>query len=148
MKEEQLQVFIEGTKYFFSTFAGQQVDVGVPYLVSSDTKVAFDYTGIIGIAGARKGCVYFSAPGRLLAKLLQALGEEDLEDDNLCDVVGEVANTVSGNARRDLGPEFVISVPVIVKGQLEDIKLPREIRSFVIPITWGQDKAALVICLE
>jgi len=64
--------------------------------------------------GARKGIVYFTAPRGMLTVLLMRMQETDTSDENIKDLVGEVANTISGNARRDFGKNFVISVPVII----------------------------------
>ena len=48
------------------------------------------------------GCVYFSAPRLLMCELLLQMQEPDTCEQNLLDAVGEVANTISGNARRHL----------------------------------------------
>ncbi len=84
----------------------------------------------------------------MLTHLLTCLGETEISSENHCDVVGEVANTISGNARKSFGREFMISVPVVIQGEPERIKLPKDIRSFVIPLTWHHNDAALVINLE
>jgi chemotaxis protein CheX len=42
----------------------------------------------------------------------------------------------------------MISVPIVIGGEPEQIKLPKDILSFVIPINWRQNDAALVISLE
>jgi chemotaxis protein CheX len=63
------------------------------------------------------------------------------------DLVGEVANTISGNARRDLGKGFVISVPKVVANASDPFVVPHE-RSFVIPINWRTHAAKLVVCLQ
>ena len=38
----------------------------------------------------------------MLTVMLMKMNESDVSHDYLCDVVGEVANTISGNVRRDL----------------------------------------------
>ena len=53
---------------------------------------------MIGISGARKGIVYFTAPRGMLTVLLMRMQETDSSDENIKDLVGEVANTISGNA--------------------------------------------------
>jgi chemotaxis protein CheX len=62
--------------------------------------------------------------------------------------VGEVANTISGNARRDYGKEFVISVPEVVSGASDEVELPSGTRPYVIPINWRSHAARLVVCLR
>ncbi len=148
MAEQNLQVFIDAVLNYFECTTGNAVKVGTPFLEDNSQPTAFDCTGIIGISGPRRGCVYFSAPRALLRHLLLSIGEDDTAQDNLLDIVGEVANTIAGNARSRFGPEFMISVPVIVQGAPESIQLPRNLRSYVIPIYWKAYSAAVVICLE
>jgi chemotaxis protein CheX len=148
MDEKDLQVFIDGTMHYFQHCSKESAVVGTPYLLDTSNTICYDYTGIIGISGKRKGCVYFTAPSIMLIHLLTSMGEPDISSENCCDVVGEVANTISGNARKSFGQEFMISVPIVIGGEPERIKLPKDIRSFVIPMTWRQNNAALVISLE
>jgi chemotaxis protein CheX len=72
-----------------------------------------------------------------------------MSHENLCDLVGEIANTLSGNARRDFGHQFKISVPSVVTGRgtaRSNIR-PRA-RPIVIPIDWRNYHARLVVCLN
>ena len=148
MDETGLQVFIDGVKQYFTTMTELQAEVGTPFIVSNRKPVVKGYSGVIGVSGARKGSVYFTAPPILLKHLLMSHGENDVSDENICDMVGEVANTISGNARKEFGREFMISVPVVVVGDKDQIVMPRDLRSFVIPITWRNYEAALITCFE
>lgn len=148
MKEKRLQVFIDGVNNYFTQVNKYEIDVGTPYLCENTNPPACDITGVIGITGLITGCVYFTAPGDLLIHLLQTIEEPDQSLDNQMDLVGEVANTISGNARSEYGPEFNISVPFIIKGIPDEIHLPRDSRSFVIPIDWKEHTAYIVICLR
>ncbi len=148
MAEQTLQVFIDGAVRFFEHTNDKDVKVGTPYLVENVNPAAYDVTGIIGISGPYRGCVYFTAPRILLKHLLLSIGEIDTCSENLFDLVGEVANTISGNARSIFGHEFMISVPVMLEGAPSHIHLPQNSRSYVIPIYWKAYHAAVVICLE
>lgn len=148
MSEETLQIFIDGAVRFFSHTKDKEVKIGTPYLVENNSPAAYDLTGIIGISGPYRGCVYFTAPRILLKHLLLSIGETDTRNENLFDLVGEVANTISGNARSVLGHEFMISVPIMLEGAPSHIHLPKDLRSYVIPIYWKAYDAAVVICLE
>ena len=99
LKEAEIRTFIEGTTNYFETTAQQPATVGSPYLVTDGNPGAYEYTGVIGISGSRKGIVYFTAPRGMLTVLLMRMQETDTSDDNIKDLVGEVANTISGNAR-------------------------------------------------
>ena len=61
--------------------------------------------------------------------------------------MGEVANTISGNARRDFGKNFLISVPTVIAHESETVTTPNT-RAYVIPINWRTHSAKLVVCLE
>ncbi len=148
MAEQTLQVFTDGAVRFFEHTNDKDVKVGTPYLVENVNPAAYDVTGIIGISGPYRGCVYFTAPRILLKHLLLSIGEIDACSENLFDLVGEVANTISGNARSIFGHEFMISVPVMLEGAPSHIHLPQNSRSYVIPIYWKAYHAAVVICLE
>ena len=148
MSEQTLQVFIDGAVRFFEHTNDKNVKVGTPYLVENETPAAYDVTGIIGISGPYRGCVYFTAPRILLKHLLLSIGETETANEYLFDLAGEVANTISGNARSNFGHEFMISVPVMIEGAPDHIHLPHNMRSYVIPIYWKAYHAAVVICLE
>ena len=144
MKEEKLQVFLDGVqKYFAQMIAGEELVVGTPYLIENKIPSAKDFTGVIAIS-----VVYFTAPKELLERLLVLIGEKDTSEALMVDLVGEVANTIAGNARSEFGEEFEISVPIVLRGAPDEILLPRKDRSFVIPITWRNRGAAIVISLR
>ena len=148
MKEDKLRVFIEGAQNYFSQIDKEEIIVGTPYLVENNMPAAHDYTGIIGISGNNSGIVYSTAPRILLAHMLESIKEPDLSEDNMTDLVGEVANTIAGNARSEFGEQFQISVPIVIRGIPDEILLPRKDRSFVIPLEWRKHQAAIVISLR
>src|SRR5215469_14512725 len=146
-KEAEIRTFVEGTTHYFETSAQQSASVGSPYLVTDGKPGAYEYTGVIGISGARKGIVYFTAPRGMLTVLLMRMQETDCSEETIMDLVGEVANTISGNARRDFGKSFVISVPTVLAGEKPDVPQKPGTRSFVIPINWRSHSAKLVVSL-
>ena len=84
----------------------------------------------------------------MLTVLLMKMQENDFSHETMRDLVGEVANTISGNARRDFGRDFVISVPSVLAGEKPDIPAGPNVRSFVIPINWRSHSAKLVVALR
>jgi chemotaxis protein CheX len=147
LKEAEIRTFVEGTTHYFETSGQQAATVGSPYLVTDGKPGAYEYTGVIAISGARKGIVYFTAPRGMLTVLLMRMQETDCSEETILDLVGEVANTISGNARRDFGKSFVISVPTVIARDSEKVAAPHS-RSYVIPINWRAHSAKLVVCLE
>ncbi len=146
--EHEIRTFVYGTTRYFEVAAQQPATVGSPYLVTQGPPETAEYTGIINVTGRRTGIVYFTAPRGMLIVMLMKMNESDVSHDNLCDLVGEVANTISGNARRDFGKEFMISAPEVVAGSGKDVQAPAGCRPFVIPINWRSHSAKLVVCLK
>jgi chemotaxis protein CheX len=83
----------------------------------------------------------------MLTVLLMKMQENDFSHETMRDLVGEVANTISGNARRDFGRDFVISVPSVLSGERPEIPQKPGARSFVIPINWRSHSAKLIVSL-
>ena len=115
LQEQELKTFVEGTTNYFEIAAQQPASIGSPYL-SETPPAVHDYTGVINISGKREGVVYFTAPRAMLTVLLMKMQENDFSHETMRDLVGEVANTISGNARRDFGRDFVTSVPSVLAG--------------------------------
>ena len=97
--EHEIRTFVYGTTRYFEVAAQQPASVGSPYLVTQGAPDVAEYTGIINVSGRRNGIVYFTAPRGMLIVMLMKMNESDVCHDNLCDLVGEIANTISGNAR-------------------------------------------------
>ena len=148
MKEQKLQIFVSIITNYFKQFGDEELIVDTPYLLENQQPKVHDYTGVIGISGVQKGVVYFSATSDLLHSILDSMGETDKSEDNLVDLVGEVANTIAGNARNEFGPEFHISVPFVCKGSPQSIILPKNGRSFIIPVSWRSQIGEIVVCLQ
>jgi chemotaxis protein CheX len=148
LQEQELKTFVDGTTNYFEVAAQQPATVGSPYLVTDGVPAMHEYTGVINVSGRREGIVYFTAPKAMLTVLLMKMQENDFSHENMRDLVGEVANTISGNARRDFGNEFVISVPSVLAGERAELPLIPGARSFVIPINWRSHSAKLVVTLK
>jgi chemotaxis protein CheX len=148
MNETDLHFFIDSTLNYFEEVTNEKAIAGIPYIKDQEP-VVLEYTGIIGISGKRKGSIYITTSGEMLTTVAKIiLGLEKISTDDVKDLAGEIANTISGNVRQAYGSDFMISVPVVVEGKAKDIKLPENIQSFVIPITWQDHKSFLVVCLE
>ena len=148
LEEQDIRAFVYGTTRYFEVAAQQAATVGSPYLVTEGTPDIHDYNGVIAVSGRRNGIVCFSAPRGMLTVLLMKMNESNVSHEYLCDLVGEVANTIAGTVRRDLGKDFAISVPTVVAGAGNAVELPVGERPVVIPINWRSHVAKLVVCLR
>lgn len=148
MNETDLHFFIDSTLNYFEEVTNEKANAGIPY-IKDESPVVLEFTGIIGISGKRKGSIYITTSEDMLMGIASIiLGVDNVRKEDVKDLVGEIANTISGNVRQAYGSDFMISVPVVVEGQAKDIKMPDNIQSFVVPLTWHDCKAFLVVCLE
>jgi len=148
MKSENLTVFVDGIANFFKTVTQTSANVGTPFLIQDINEYLHDFTGVIGITGNHKGSVFFSTTRRLAVHLLSDMGVMTTRDEKLLDLVGEVCNTVSGNARREFGDQFMLSTPVMIQGKSENVKVTDIASIYVIPIVWRDLNASLIINLN
>ena len=146
--DREIGTFVHGTTRYFEVSAQQPATIGSPFLVTHGAPEIADYTGVISVTGRRTGVVYFTAPRGMLIVMLMKMNESNVTHENLCDLVGEVANTISGNVRRDFGKEFSISVPKVVTGAGATLDIPDGRRPVVIPINWRSHAAKLLVCLR
>ena len=146
--ESEVGVFVGAVLQYFGTTVQQAAVCGTPHLALSAPPELSDYTGVIRVSGKRSGLVAFTAPKSMLSVMLMRMQETDMSHENLCDLVGEIANTLSGNARRDFGHLFQISVPEVVAGRGSKIAYPEQGRPIVIPIEWRNYHARLIVCLQ
>lgn len=148
MTENELKPIIKIVTEYFFNITGVPAVMGLPYIKQEGDPV-FDFTGVIGISGNRRGGVYYTAGKELLADFgVFILGEEPLDDDALNDLVGEMTNTIAGNMREIFGSSFLISVPIILKGKIDTITMRLKPPVFVIPINWKNYTSHLAVGLE
>lgn len=152
MVEKALDTFINSIINYFKTTYAINVSIGAPYLINDAAELGCDYTGAINISGEYEGSCYFSTPKALLQQVLKSLtihGEFDTNSDQvLSDIAGEIANTLSGNARADLGEDFIISIPKIFRGKSAIAGISEAQRVYAIPINWNDQKAFLGVHLK
>lgn len=144
---EKLGVFLSSINAFFAQIDDTQVAIDTPYLNNNKSAIGYDYSGVIRISGPLKGCVYVSAPTIMLREIIKVMGEPDSSITMMKDLLGEMANTISGNARSEFGSEFIISPPKIVEGAPNVSYLPKERHSYITPFTWRGYEAVIGICI-
>ncbi len=151
LEHKYMEVFVDGlTRYFKHLDEAREtsspsLQIGSPFLIDEASTRGLDYTGVISISGENKGHVFFSANSSLLKIILLAYGAKDLTTSKHRDVVGEVANTIAGNAREHLGNHFNISTPSVVEGPISPEKYKLSPRCFVLPFRWKSNQAELIV---
>lgn len=147
MTENDLKVFVDAVTHYFSHLTREPATIRAAYLAEAGAPPELQYTGRITVSGRLRGSVHFSARRPMLYDLLREAREPDASEDNLLDTVGEIANTIAGNARRHFGSALEISVPTSARGGASTLPAVRE-RPFVIQLRWGGHDGVVVVDLE
>lgn len=150
MEETILKIFADSATRYFATVTTGTVTLGTPYLRQASEDPALDFAAIIGISGRYRGRVCYTASRATLHALLPEMGEEGL-DERLChDLVGEITNNISGNARASLGAGFMISPPVVLPGgarAAERMSADNQ-PCYVLPVSWRDHQSRVLITLQ
>ena len=146
LSETDLRLFVDSIKNYLQVTTRQEPQITSAFLGTGDVQ-GFEFNGIVAFSGSYNGQVVVSMPAKMLRELLLLQQETDLSDGNLLDAVGEIANTLAGNARKTLGSGLTISVPVKIQGA-PSIKTRVRKHPFVITLRWNRHEAMVCVDME
>jgi chemotaxis protein CheX len=144
LSHDELRFFVESVRHYFKVLSKQEPSITSAYLGTTELE-GFEFNGIVTFSGSYNGHVIVSMPPPLLKELLLLQGETDLTETNLLDAVGEIANTLGGNARKSLGSALQISVPVKLQGA-SGIRARVRKHPYVITLKWNHQPA--LVCID
>ena len=146
---EDIEVLARAVVEFFEIITGDKAQVRSAWLLEQEEPVLRgDYNGLIEVSGGFAGSICFSAPRRMLDCVLQASGDNDHSEAKYLDIVGEVANTLSGRARRYFGETLTISPPIAFKRDGPPVAQRTYGTPYAIPVIWRSLEANLVVHLN
>lgn len=149
LRPEDIEVFSEAITHFFATCTGENAAVRSAYLIERGLPVLWnDFNGLIDIDGDYAGTICFSAPRALLSHVLLKMGESVFTDDRHADIVGEIANTLSGQAQRHFGEGLRISPPRLVSYGRHAFERRATTLPYAIPLRWHGYEASLVVHIQ
>jgi len=149
INEKDIHIFVDAVSNFFLQITEEKVEIKTAYLLEKDVPSAtFDLTSYITLSGDFTGRIYFSAPRSMLTHLLLIMGEQVRDNDRLLDTAGEIANTISGNARRHFGETMEISVPTSQETETDWLKSVVSSHSYIILVKWKQYRASVVVDIQ
>lgn len=148
MDEPILNILAASVIRYFNITTEVPAVLGTPFLGQQDEKLSLDFSAVIGISGSYRGNIYYTAPRAKLLSLLTVLGEPDAGDDLCAELVGEITNTISGNAREELGSGFMISTPLLLSGSNNSVRPANKAPCFILPIEWNSFSSRLLITLS
>jgi chemotaxis protein CheX len=146
LHQTELKLFVDSVRRYFHVITKQEPQITSAFLGTGDID-GYDFNGIVTFSGSYNGHVMVSMPPQLVRELLLLQGETDLSESNLLDAVGEIANTLGGNARKTLGSGLDISVPVKVHGTA-GIKARVRKHPYVITLRWIHQPAMVCVNME
>lgn len=123
IQQEQILIakhFIQAAKTILSTMACITPEVGKPF-VKDKNCVPADISAVIGVTGCKTGTIAVSFSRASAMIVLEAMLGDDITDveQDVQDIVGEIANMVSGQARASLdviGLNLQGSTPSVITG--------------------------------
>ncbi len=148
IRESDRNIFVNGTEHFFQKLTAIPAEVGTPSCEETIVRVLDEFSAVIAISGKRRGYVSYTAPRAMIGEVMGYFGETDRSDDLLADCIGEIANTICGNAREHLGPGYTIGVPAVIRGRTEEAPFYADAPAVVIPIKWNGYRSSLILCLD
>jgi chemotaxis protein CheX len=109
--------FVNSTMNVFTTMVKIRPEISKPQL-KDDAGTTYDVSGVIGFSGEVIGSVIISFQMETARKLVNALVGSEVEagSADFIDAIGEVANMIAGNAKKDLGVAANIAIPTVVIG--------------------------------
>lgn len=137
MKAKYINPFVNASVNLFSDYLGVDCTPGKPFLNKEPDKLN-EVSGIIGLAGETKGAVVLSFPSDTAITMASRMAGKkyfSLTNDVL-DIVGEFANIIAGNAKKDLVDfKIVISLPGVIVGNSGRLKWPDGVPVVSIPFS-------------
>lgn len=135
MDVRYINPFMRAIKNVFQTMLKTDVAIQKPHL-KTDGKASADVSGVIGFSGDATGCVVLSFTQQAACKVASAFAGMPIavESPDLIDAIGELANMVAGNAKKDFeGVRISISLPSVVIGTDHIIGQSRMTPRLVLP---------------
>lgn len=144
--------FVKATKDILNTMAGLSASEGKPF-VKKDRPQDGDISAVIGVTGTRKGTISVSFSRDAAMLLLKGMLGDDIHnvEDDMEDVVGEISNMISGQARASLvadGLALQGSTPTIVTGEGHSIHHTASGPSIAIPFSFGESSFTVEFCFD
>ena len=149
MDVRYINPFLLAVQNVFDTMINVPFKLGKPSL-RSDSHPLYEISGIIGLSGGVTGCVVISLSKQIALQLVSALTCEEVTeiDDECTDAIGEIANMIAGNAKKDFpAADTTISIPSVIVGK-HQVNYPRGIPIISIPCETSDGRLSIDIALK
>lgn len=141
--------FVMAIANVFETMVHTKVKIRKPQLKQADL-VSAEVSGIIGLSGHVQGSVVLSFPRDVACKVASAFAgvEMTVKSPDFADAIGELANMVAGNAKKDFGEyKTSISLPSVIIGPGHTVSQSKAWPYLVIPCETDLGNFAVEVAL-
>jgi chemotaxis protein CheX len=134
LNSKLIMPFVHSTMNVFTTMVHVKPEISKPRL-KDDAETTYDVSGVIDFSGDVIGSVVVSFELETARKLVNALvgSEIDPSSADFVDAIGELANMIAGNAKKDLGCAANIAIPTVIIGKARLIGRLTGVPCVVIP---------------
>lgn len=135
MDVQYINPFVMAIKRVFETALGTKVQVGKAF-IKRDPCPSADVSGVIGFSGDAAGCVVLSLPSRVATRAASELAGTGIDESHpdFADAIGELANMVAGDAKKEFhGVNVSFSLPSVIIGKQHVVSTSRQAPRIVIP---------------
>ena len=154
MKVEYLNPFIFATRKVLKMMAFMDSKPRKPYLKDvGDVKGLGDISSVISVSGECKGSIGISFATKCILQVAYQMFSEEYDGltDEVVDMVGEIVNMVSGDARQELvklGFHFSAGIPVTTMGAGHELVHSVKDRVIVIPFQTEYGEFFIETCFD
>lgn len=152
MKAEYINPFIKATMDVINVMAYIKTKALKPYL-KKDELATGDVSTIVGLTGEANGTFSISFDEPSIIKIASNMFGEEIKqlDRDVTEVAGELANMISGQARRDietLGLRLDGAIPSIFSGKNHTIYHMTGGPKIAIPFTMEEGAFTMEVCFD
>jgi chemotaxis protein CheX len=152
MDVKYINPFVVATRTVFKTMLDIDVSITKPML-KSDKITAGDVTGIMALAGDKRGniCIGFQEKGVLYVYKKLMCDERDSMAPEVVDAIGEITNIISGQARKELenaGVNLKAGIPTVIVGKGIQLHFISEAPMVSLPFSFATDNGQEMIHVD
>jgi chemotaxis protein CheX len=152
MNVEYINPFIKATLYVLESISSMKVESKKIYL-KKDNAARGDVSSIIGLSGDLEGSVSVTFTENIILPLVSEMLDEEMTelDEDVKDAVGEIANMISGHARKSLesmGKSLKAAIPTVVIGKNHSISHITDKQILALPFMTEHGEFTIEVCLE
>lgn len=141
--------FVTATERVFEMMVGCRVSAEAPQAMASIPARKGVVNAVITLSGGASGAVLLRFPSGVVLPVGMAFLGGELSLGDAYDAIGELANMVTGSAKRDLSQRLVqISVPRIVVGDVDLGKTARLHPWLRVPFTGSVGTFSLYVSIQ